>query len=264
VPCPFYIVDAFANRPFAGNPAAVCILTHEKDRKWMQSVAAEANLSETAFVRKFGDLFELKWFTPVAEVDLCGHATLATAHVLWETHGHPIGTPIIFETLSGKLTATKSASWISLDFPALSVDETSFSGSIPDLFGVNPIFTGRSRFDHIIEVASEQEVRNAVVDFTALSKYSSVRGWILTARSEAPEYDFISRFFAPSVGVNEDPVTGSAHCVLGPYWSKRLGDRSELTGYQASKRGGCVQVSTRGFRVIISGQAVTVVAGQIF
>jgi PhzF family phenazine biosynthesis protein len=263
MPYPLYVVDAFTSHRFGGNPAAVCIIDEEKNSDWMQSVAAEMNLSETAFVRPKLDIFELKWFTPKAEVALCGHATLAAAHILWESKVVPVNVPVNFNTLSGKLTATKSAAWINLDFPALGVEKTILAPDpIVDALGVDPVFVGKSRFDYLVEVATEAEVFAAKPNFTALAKETSIRGSILTARSNSVEYDFVSRFFLPGDGIDEDPVTGSAHCSLVPYWSAKI-KRNELTGYQASKRGGIIRAVNRGSRVNLSGQAVTVTKGTL-
>ncbi len=257
-----FIVDAFASKRFSGNPAAVCILPEEKDAAWMLAVAAELNLSETAFVVSQDDSFQLRWFTPSVEVALCGHATLAAAHVLWESEILKASSAATFDTLSGRLTATKTGSWIVLDFPGLDVAETTAPKEILDAINVHPKFIGKSRFDYFIEVESEEEVRRAAPNLHVLAKESQIRGWIITAPSSSPEYDFVSRFFAPAAGIDEDPVTGSAHCCLAPYWSKKFG-RSELTGFQASRRGGIVNTAIRGSRVELSGQAITVVTGKI-
>ncbi len=262
MPQQLYIVDAFASHRFEGNPAAVCVLREPKSLEWMQSVATELNLSETAFVRQVKDLFELKWFTPSAEVSLCGHATLAAAHVIWETGILPLTLPIVFKTLSGRLSAEKTAAWISLDFPALGVEAIEEPEGLIEAIGVVPQFVGKSRFDILIEVATEREVNAASPNIQTLAAYTAIRGVIVTAKSASVEYDFVSRFFAPSIGVSEDPVTGSAHCCLAPYWSAKLG-RKDLCGYQASRRGGTVRTSLRASRVQLSGQAVTVVNGTL-
>jgi PhzF family phenazine biosynthesis protein len=259
---PLYIVDAFTSRRFSGNPAAVVILDGPKDSAWMQAVAAEMNLSETAFVCPSIDSFHLNWFTPNAEVALCGHATLASAHILWETNVLPSGMPATFTTLSGRLTAVKSGAWINLDFPTLAVEEAKLPNGLAEAIGVKPKFVGKSRFDFLLEVDNEEIIRDLQPDFSIIAKLESVRGVIVTARSSSIEYDFTSRFFAPAVGVNEDPATGSAHCCLGPYWEEKLG-RKELVGYQASKRGGIIRMSVKGARIELSGQAVTVTAGQL-
>ncbi len=258
---PLFQVDAFTDRPFAGNPAAVCILNEPGDAAWMQQVAREMNLSETAFLSRQNDGYSLRWFTPAVEVALCGHATLASAHVLWEQGHLPAGAQARFHTKSGLLTAVQSDDWIELDFPAKPEQPAE---SIPDLaeaLGTTPIYVGMSQFDCLVEVESEADVRTLQPDLARLAAIPA-RGIIVTSRASTPGYDFVSRFFAPNVGVPEDPVTGSAHCVLSPFWSKRLG-RARLTGYQASPRGGVVRVRLDGERVYLGGQAVTVLRGEL-
>ncbi|OLC76035.1 MAG: oxidoreductase [Gemmatimonadetes bacterium 13_1_40CM_4_69_8] len=248
-------VDAFTSTPYAGNPAAVCVLPAARDERWMQDVAREMNLSETAFLVAENTGYRLRWFTPAVEVALCGHATLASAHVLWE-HGHlAAGAPARFHTKSGLLTAERRGDWIELDFPGL-----------PEALGVILRWTGRSKFDYLLEVDSEATVRSLEPDFSALRRVEA-RGVIVTSRAATPGYDFVSRFFAPRAGVNEDPVTGSAHCALAPFWSARL-QRTEMTAYQASPRGGVVRVRLGGGggggdRVVLGGQAVTVLRGEL-
>jgi PhzF family phenazine biosynthesis protein len=227
----------------------------------MREVAREMNLSETAFLVRKDDGFHLRWFTPEVEVELCGHATLASAHTLWETSTLRADEPARFYTLSGLLTAERRAEWIELDFPATVAEAATAGSELVDSLGVTPQYVGKSRFDYLIEVDSEQTLRNIQPDFTRL-KQAKARGVIVTARAHGSEYDFVSRFFAPSVGVDEDPVTGSAHCVLGPYWAKRLG-KTELLAYQASARGGVVKVRLAGDRVKLGGQAVTVMRGEL-
>jgi PhzF family phenazine biosynthesis protein len=255
-----YQVDAFTDRAFTGNPAAVCLLPVPGDPVWMQQVAREMNLSETAFLHRQGETFSLRWFTPTIEVDLCGHATLASAHILWETGQLPLDEPARFDTLSGRLTATRRADWIVLDFPA---DPPAPVDAAPELvaaLGVTPLALGRNR-DYLVEVKSAAEVRAARPDLARLAGVVT-RGVILTSRSDTAEYDFVSRFFAPRAGIDEDPVTGSAHCGLGPYWGTRLG-KTELIGYQASARSGVVRVRLAGARVDLCGQAVTVMRGEL-
>ncbi len=264
---PMYTVDAFTDRPFAGNPAAVCLLDRERAASWMQTLAGEMNLSETAFLRPIEDAWSLRWFTPRAEVALCGHATLAAAHVLWETGRLAHGAPALFDTLSGRLTArctigNSEPGWIELDFPER---RESPHEDLPDLFaalGAKPVYFGKNAYDYFVEVASAQEVRGLAPDFAALGKLP-VRGVIVTAAGEPGSgHDFVSRFFAPGVGVPEDPVTGSAHCCLAPYWGEKLG-KGEMVGFQASPRGGTVRVRRAGERVILAGRAVTIVAGEL-
>ena len=258
---PLYQVDAFTDRPFAGNPAAVCLLDAEAGAHWMQSVAAEMNLSETAFLVPQKDGFDLRWFTPVTEVDLCGHATLASAHVLWETERLKPGTTARFHTRSGLLTAERSGDWIELDFPATPPEAIEPPEGLSELLGSVPRYVGRTRFDLLLELTDEEELHELMPDFAGLSRLP-VRGFIVTTRSNDSRYDFQSRFFAPAAGVNEDPVTGSAHCALAPYWAGHLG-KSKLTGYQASARGGIVKVETIGDRVKLHGQAVTTLRGEL-
>jgi PhzF family phenazine biosynthesis protein len=258
---PIFQIDAFAVGPFTGNPAAVCLLEKEADADWMQSVAAEMNLSETAFVAPRTDGFELRWFTPVAEVDLCGHATLASAHLLWETGRLAEADTARFHTRSGLLTAVRVDDWIELDFPATPAESIEPPPGLSDLLGSVPKFVGRSRFDLLLELTDAEELRDLNPDFVGLSSLP-VRGLIVTAKSDVPEYDFLSRFFAPAAGINEDPVTGSAHCALAPFWAERLG-KTEMTAYQCSPRGGVVKVKLAGERVLLRGKAVTVLRGEL-
>jgi predicted PhzF superfamily epimerase YddE/YHI9 len=261
MPLPIVQVDAFTDRPFAGNPAAVCLLPAPADASWMQDVAREMNLAETAFLVPERDGFGLRWFTPAVEVDLCGHATLASAHVLWEDGHLPRGTQARFHTRSGLLTADQRGAWIELDFPATPADTAAPPPGLTAAVGVTPRFVGRSRFDYLLEVDGEEIVRGCKPNFDALAQVDA-RGVIVTSRAAASSYDFVSRFFAPRAGVNEDPVTGSAHCALAPYWTAQLG-RPELVGYQASPRGGTVRVRLQNDRVILGGQAVTVLRGEL-
>lgn len=255
-------VDAFTDKPFAGNPAAVCILPEAADEDWMQHLANEMNLSETAFLVRQEDGFNLRWFTPAVEVELCGHATLASAHILWEQGFLPPDRQARFYTRSGLLSAINKDSWIELNFPAEPEKQTEIPDGLLKAFGVPARYVGKNRYDFLIELESAETVRKIVPDFTLLRSISS-RGFIVTSRSDSGQYDFISRFFAPAAGVNEDPVTGSAHCCLGPYWAEKLG-REELTGYQASARGGVVKVRIGDDRVYLSGQAITVMRGTLF
>ena len=254
-------VDAFTDRPFAGNPAAVCILDAPRDPQWMQSVAREMNLSETAFLSGPPDSFNLRWFTPAAEVALCGHATLATAHVLWTEGLLPLEDTARFHTKSGVLTADRRGDWIELDFPSQAVAPHEPPAGLLAALGVRPQFVGKNKTDFLIEVASEQDVRALAPDF---GKFRSlpIRGVMVTSRSATSGVDFVSRFFAPGVGVDEDPVTGSAHCALAPHWAARLA-KDEMIGYQASARGGTVRVRVAGDRVKLGGQAVTVLKGEL-
>lgn len=258
---PLFQIDAFADRPFSGNPAAVCLLPKSKDDRWMQAVAEEMNLSETAFLLKQDDGYRLRWFTPKVEVALCGHATLASAHVLWsEGHASP-GEEIRFHTRSGLLRAMWKRAMIELDFPTTPPTATSPPPGLLDALGVSAKYVGRNEFDYLIEVESEGDVRSLAPDFARLSQIEA-RGVIVTSRSVTSAFDFVSRFFAPRAGVKEDPVTGSAHCCLGPYWQRRLG-KSEFTAFQASARGGVVHVRVSGNRTCLGGQAVTVLRAEL-
>jgi len=256
-----YQVDAFTDKPFTGNPAAVCVLPEPKEDAWMQNVAREMNLSETAFLLKQEDGFRLRWFTPAVEVELCGHATLASAHILWETGLLSPGEPARFHTLSGLLTATRRGDEIELDFPATPDEPAEAPAGLAEILGAAPRNFRSSRYDHLVELESEELVRNLRPDFTRL-KALPVRGIMVTSRASTPGFDFVSRFFGPAVGIDEDPVTGSAHCCLGPYWSQRLG-KTELVAYQASARGGVVGVTIAGERVRLRGKTVTVMVAEL-
>jgi PhzF family phenazine biosynthesis protein len=259
-----YQVDAFTDQPFKGNPAAVCILPDKEnvyDDTWMANVAREMNLSETAFLRPSKDGYNLRWFTPAVEVDLCGHATLASAHILYEIGLLTPKDQARFHTKSGLLTATKAGEEIELDFPATPAEPIANDPGLADALGVNPEDIGQSKFDYLVRVGSEAEVLECKPDFRKLLKLG-VRGVMLTARSETEDYDFISRFFGPGAGVDEDPVTGSAHCCLGPYWGEILG-YDEMIAYQASARGGVVRVHLQKDRVYLGGKAVTVMVGEL-
>ena len=261
---PILQVDAFTDAPFHGNPAAVCFLDGARDDAWMQSVAQEMNLAETAFLRARPDgpgEFDLRWFTPTVEVDLCGHATLASAHALWESGRLAAPVPARFHTRSGVLTAERREDWIELDFPSLPAQATAPPPDLGAGLGVSMVFVGQSRFDYLVELSSEATLRALRPDLAALRRVQG-RGVIVTSASDSPEFDFVSRYFAPNYGIDEDPVTGSAHCVLAPYWAGKLG-RSTLTGYQASPRGGVVLVRLEGDRVRLGGKAVTVLRGEL-
>ncbi len=254
-------VDAFTTEAFAGNPAGVCVMPTEGDEGWMQCVAGEMNLSETAFLHRRDDGFDLRWFTPEVEVDLCGHATLASAHVLWESGEIAQDQKAVFHTKSGVLTASRKGDWIELDFPATPVEAVDAPAGLVDALGVEPVFVGKSIFDYLVEVGTEDEVRGVTPDFGLLAKVPC-RGVMVTSPASDERFDFVSRFFAPGTGVNEDPVTGSAHCTLGPFWQSRMG-KSEFLAYQASRRGGEVKVRVDGDRVLLGGQAVTVMRGTL-
>jgi len=256
------VVDAFTSTPFAGNPAAVCQLSGERDKSWMQLVAREMNHAETAFLMVRPDHVALRWFTPTVEMDLCGHATIAAAHVLWETGAMTPDAEIRFRTKSGVLTATREDDWILLDFPALVAQWADIPPGLDDVLGTGIKAAATSRFDLLVEVGSEEKVRELKPDLSQLAR-QPYRGVIVTAQAATDdEYDFVSRFFAPQVGVPEDPVTGSAHCALAPYWGERLG-HTKMIGRQLSARGGIVKVEVKGDRVILGGQAVTTLRGEL-
>jgi predicted PhzF superfamily epimerase YddE/YHI9 len=267
--CQIYHVDAFTSERFRGNPAGVCLLEGPvTEANWMQAVAAEMNLSETAFVspRAGGAAgeFDLRWFAPLQEVALCGHATLATAHVLWESGRLPSDVPARFHIRSGDvLTCTgRPGGWIEMDFPAGSVQlDVPPPPGLVESIGAAPVAVARSRFDYLLELESEAAVRSLRPDFTRLLAVAT-RGVIATARADDPAFHFVSRFFCPSVGVNEDPVTGSAHCTMAVYWSRTL-KRTDFVARQLSQRGGLVRVALHGERATLSGQAVTVARGEL-
>ena len=261
------VVDAFARRPFEGNPAAVCVLEAPAPEEWMRGLAAEMNLSETAFVTPGQDgAYGLRWLTPETEVDLCGHATLAAAHVLFSDFpglGAEAGTPEVrFDTRSGRLTVRRDGDRYVMDFPATPPAAAPAPDGLADALGTAFVWTGRSRFDAFVEVESEAALRAIEPDHGQIARLDA-RGVIVTARAEddAP-YDVVSRFFAPGCGVPEDPVTGSAHCAIGPYWADKLGTDS-LDCFQASRRGGHVGVHMRGDRVELTGRAVTVYRAEL-
>lgn len=255
-------VDAFTSKPFGGNPAAVCILPEPREAEWMQNVALEMNLSETAFLVKQAEGYDLRWFTPAVEVDLCGHATLASAHILYETSLLTAGEEARFHSRSGLLTARKAGNFLELNFPAVPATPQEPPAGLLDALHVVPRFVGKNRMDFLVEVETETEVRGLQPDFAQLSTLG-VRGVMVTARATSSGFDFVSRFFAPGSGINEDPVTGSAHCCLGPYWQGRLG-KSEFRAYQASARGGEVRVVVEGERVRLGGQAITVMRAELY
>jgi len=256
-----YQVDAFTEKPFGGNPAAVCLLEAPGADAWMQNVAREMNLSETAFLCRLEQGFSLRWFTPAVEVELCGHATLASAHVLWEAGILASDETARFHTASGLLTAQRKGNEIELNFPATPSSTAEAPEGLAKALGVNARSVGKSRYDYLVEVDAENVVRNLKPDFGAL-RALSVRGIIVTSEAATEGFDFVSRFFAPGAGVDEDPVTGSAHCTLGPFWQERL-KKDEMTAYQASARGGVVRVRMESDRVYLSGHAVTILRGEL-
>jgi PhzF family phenazine biosynthesis protein len=258
---PLFHVDAFTDRPFSGNPAAVCVLPSWPADGWLQSVAREMNLSETAFIVKKADEFDLRWLTPTVEVDLCGHATLASAHVLWQQKRAAPDEDIRFSTRSGILKASRRGDQIELDFPLKPDQEAQSPPGLVEALGVSPKYVGKNQFDYLVEVESEAVLRSVAPDFKRLAKVP-VRGVIITSRSADPKFDFVSRFFAPASGVDEDPVTGSAHSCLGEFWRRRLG-KSEFLAYQASARGGVIRVRVSKDRAFLGGKAVIIAQGEV-
>lgn len=256
-----YQVDSFTDKVFSGNPAGVCILDKPQDEAWMRNVAMEMNLSETAFLLRQDDGFSLRWFTPEVEVALCGHATLASAFVLWETGVLKPSETARFHTLSGLLTATKGPEGIELDFPAKIESPVSAPPGLFEALGAKPLYIGCNKMDYLVELESEDQIRRLSPDFNALARIDA-RGIIVTAAADSAEYDFVSRFFVPACGINEDPVTGSAHCCLGPFWMKKL-KKNELKAWQASKRGGGLVVKVEGDRVKLIGKAVMVFKAEM-
>jgi len=261
VSVPLYQVDAFAAMPFAGNPAGVCLLPAAAESGWMAAVAKETNLPATAFVYPDGNRFSLRWFTATTELELCGHGTLASAHVLYEAGHVERRQPIHFQSRGGLLTATARDGWIELDFPAMPQRSIAPPPGLAESLGVELRYVGRGKLDCLVEVADEATVRDLRPDLTRLRAVDA-RGIIVTSRSDNADRDFVSRFFAPSVGIAEDPVTGSAHCCLAPYWAAKL-NKSELVAQQISARGGMLRLRLDGDRVCIAGQAVTVIRGEL-
>ncbi len=258
---PLYQVDSFTDQPFKGNPAGVCLLDGPRPNEWMRSLAAEMALSETAFVIRTGDDFTLRWFTPTIEIDLCGHATLASAHILWQNGIVSEAEPIRFHTRSGLLTITRSRDWIEMDFPARSYRPVAENEGVIDSVGAVPDEVYQSGENLLFVYESEKTIRKMSPNFSALGSYD-YHGVIVTSPADSPQFDFVSRFFAPSIGINEDPVTGSSHCTLTLYWSERL-RKTNMNALQVSRRGGVLKVRMSGERVYISGQAVTVFATSI-
>ncbi|EAQ82091.1 PhzF family phenazine biosynthesis protein [Blastopirellula marina] len=261
MPQTLYQIDAFTARPLAGNPAAVCWLEQSCEDRWLQAVAAEMNLSETAFLWQEESRFRLRWFTPAVEVDLCGHATLAAAHFLWETGKAATDATIEFNTRSGVLTAVRINDRIELDFPIDEIEAGDPPTGLIAALGCKPIATGRNRRDVLVEVASEAELRSVAPDFRRLAEIRA-RGVIVTCRGDGENYEFLSRFFAPACGIDEDPVTGSAHCALVTYWAPKW-KKQTLRAFQCSQRGGELEVTLDGDRAKLRGAAVTVLRGEL-
>ncbi len=269
---PLLQIDAFASQAFKGNPAAVCLLESAKPADWMQNVGAEMNLAETAFVVPRPSLgnevgqYDLRWFTPAIEIPLCGHATLASAHALWQTGRLAESQEAHFHTMSGELICRRIGKQIEMDFPALIAEPAKLPDAAVEAMGIKPVNVvchrrkDGSDGNFLIELDSETAVRNVKPNFYALSKAANA-GFIITARGDS-SYDFVSRYFACYAGIDEDPVTGSAHCMLTPYWAKALG-KMEMMAYQASARGGEVRVRLAGDRVFLAGEAITVLSGNL-
>jgi PhzF family phenazine biosynthesis protein len=251
-----YQVDSFTDKVFKGNPAGVCILPGPMDERLMQDIAMEMSLAETAFLCRHADGYDLRWFTPETEEELCGHATLASAHILWETGAIGNSQEAVFYTRSGRLSAKKENGYIVLDFPAERDTQMETPDEIKRALNVPIIYTGKNRLDYIVEVENEDIVKTLDPDLKVIKDFCT-RGVIVTSRSKDPQYDFVSRFFDPGEGIPEDPVTGSAHCCLGPYWGGIL-QKKEMKAFQASKRGGVINVTLCGDRVLLGGKAVTV------
>jgi PhzF family phenazine biosynthesis protein len=265
---PIAVVDAFTAEPYRGNPAGICILPAAASDQWMQSVAIEMNHAETAFLINTGDGYNLRWFTPGSEVDLCGHATLASAHYLWEVGALQSDEQARFHTRSGLLTAEQhlidGIVWIEMDFPSEPVSAAATPEGLAAILGAEPVFVGRNRMDYLVELKDESTVRNLRPDLKrieALSAEANLRGIIVTASGSTGEADIVSRCFFPRFHIDEDPVTGSAHCALAPYWIPRLG-KQEIVAYQASARGGWLRLRLAGDRVKLRGQAVTTLRGE--
>jgi len=258
---PLALIDAFTNHPFSGNPAVVCLLDAWPGDGWLQDVAAEMKQSETAFLVQNANGYDLRWFTPAVEVALCGHATLASAHFLWEQERTPLDKEISFATKSGILKAARRGAEIELDFPLKPAEPAEPPADLLPALGVEAQYVGRNQFDYLVEVESELALRRMTPDFKRLSNVP-VRGTIVTSRSSDARFDFVSRFFAPAAGIDEDPVTGSAHCCLADFWRTRLG-KTEFLAYQASRRGGVLRVRVTNDRAFLGGTAVTVARGEL-
>lgn len=260
-----FTVDAFTDKPFTGNPAGVCLLEKNKDDGWLLNVASEMNLSETAFLRKEPDGYRLRWFTPKVEVELCGHATLASSHILWqEGLLKPDEEAVFYTVFSGRLTAKKNGDEIILNFPSIPVKDSQSTPELENALGIKPVYVGDCGVgdcNYFAELESEEQVRNLKPDLGLIAKLPKF-GVLVTARSDNDNYDFVSRYFAPAKGINEDPVTGSAHCSLAPYWAAKL-NKNEMKAFQASERGGYLRVKLEGDRVLLIGKAVTVLEGNL-
>ena len=254
-------VDAFTDEPFTGNPAAVCILPKLYEPAWMQQVAAEMNLSETAFLHRDNTGWNLRWFTPIAEVDLCGHATLASAHTLYESGNLRPNEPAIFHTRSGELRCEHGPAGIRMHFPRVAQEPTTAPFDLSTALGTRLQYVGKTKFDFLIEVEDEKTLRELEPNMDLL-KTMKARGFIVTAPTDHPELDFVTRFFAPAYGIPEDPVTGSAHCTLAEYWGHKL-NKTSLAAHQISTRGGRILMEIEHNGIALSGKAVTVMRGEL-
>ncbi|MBP1748676.1 MAG: yddE [Deltaproteobacteria bacterium] len=257
----FFHVDSYTSRPFGGNPAGVCILTHPKVDSWMLNVAAEMNLSETAFIIRSANGYNLRWFTPKIEVELCGHGTLASAHIIWQEGLAREDEAILFQTKSGTLSCRRREASIAMDFPLLPEHQIDPPERLARSLGISPVYVGARGQDILVDVGSEEAVKEIRPDYSLMLELP-IRGVIVTGRAGGQEFDFVSRFFAPRVGINEDPATGWAHCCLASYWSKRL-MKNDLVARQVSERGGVIGMRIQGGRVELSGEAITVMKGEI-
>lgn len=262
-PYDFFLVNAFTSETFGGNPAAICILSEPRNTDFMQKLAKEFNYSETAFLFNTNhNTYDLRWFTLTKEIDFCGHATLASAHALWQSGYCNSSQSIVFNTLSGDLTARKADQWIDIEFPAAPATELS---NVPilirNIIGIEPLYVGRNATDYLVVLPSENDVRLLNPDINLIAALPS-QGFIVTSKSQSDEYDFVSRVFAPNDGIDEDLVCGAAHCCLGPYWGNILG-KKQLKAYQASSRGGILRIELLGEKVYLAGQAVTIIQGNL-
>ncbi|WP_416150179.1 PhzF family phenazine biosynthesis protein [Salipaludibacillus sp. HK11] len=254
------ILNTFTDQAFKGNPAAVCMLREKKDSSWMQSIAKEMNLPVTAFINQFKNDYYLRWFTPSMEIPICGHGTLASSFFLWEKGYVKKEKNIAFHTKSGVLKSQLIDNWVKLEFPSILEEKIIAPDLLINALGVEPTYVGKNQFDYLVELKSEDIVRNLIPNINLIAQLP-VRGVIVTSHSNSNDFDFVSRFFSPAQGLNEDYVTGSAHCCLGPYWKSRL-QKSEFTAYQASDRGGIIKVKLIDDKVLLSGKAVIVFEGN--
>lgn len=255
------ILNTFTDQPFRGNPAAVCLLSEEKGSIWMQSIAKEMNLPVTAFIIDFKSEYYLRWFTPSTEIPICGHGTLASSFFLWENGYVEKGKVIAFQTKSGLLKAQFIDGWVQLEFPSNLEEKTIAPDLLISALGVEPTYVGKNKLDYLVEVESEDTVKNLKPNIDLISQLP-VRGVIVTSKSNSNEYDFVSRFFSPAQGIIEDYVNGSSHCCLGPYWKNKL-HKTDFLAYQASERGGILKVKILGDKVLLSGKAVTIFEGKV-